>query len=98
MPIPDISRRDIPVGPMRDKIVMTLGNDDYELPSGFICQMVGTGDVNYRTLEGNSDQTENIPTSGVIIGVGNHPVLLSAVRGHSNGTDNTITQLIIGRI
>ena len=85
MPIPDISRRDIPVGPLRDKIVVTLGNDDYVLESGFICQIIGTGDVIIRYLEGEADVTETIATTGAILGVGNHPVLCHAIR-HTAGT------------
>ena len=98
MPIPDIRNRDLPVGPLRSKSVITMGNDDYELLNGFICQVVGTGDVQYRCVEDESDQTENIGTTGAIIGVGNHPVLLQIVRGHSGGTDTTITALVIGRL
>ena len=98
MPIPDIRNRDLPVGPLRAKVVYTLGNDDYVLANGFICQVVGTGDVTYRCVEDASDQTETIATSGAIIGVGNHPVLLGIVRGHSSGTDTSITALVIGRL
>ena len=98
MPLPDIRNRDLPVGPLRIKEVITLGNDDYELLQGFICQVVGTGDITYRCVEDESDQTENIATSGTIIGVGNHPVLLGIVRGHAGGTDTTITALVIGRL
>ena len=98
MPIPDIRNRDLPVGPLRSKLVHTLGNDDYVLANGFICQVVGTGDITYRCVEDESDQTETIATSGTIIGVGNHPVLLGIVRGHTSGTDTTVTALVIGRL
>ena len=98
MPTPDIRNRDLPVGPLRVKAVITMGTADYELPQGFICQVVGTGDITYRCVEDESDQTENIGTSGAIVGVGNHPVLLQIVRGHGSGTDTTITALIIGRL
>ena len=98
MPIPDIRNRDLPVGPLRGKLVITMGNDDYVLPNGFICQVVGTGDITYRCVEDDFDQAENIGTTGTIVGVGNHPVLLGIVRGHSNGTDTTITALVIGRL
>ena len=98
MPIPDIRNRDLPVGPLRRKQVITLGNDDVEIPQGFICQVVGTGDITYRCVEDDSDQTENIGTPGTIIGVGNHPVILGIVRGHAGGTDTTITSLVVGRL
>ena len=98
MPIPDIRNKDLPVGPLRSKLVYTLGNEDYVLANGFICQVVGTGDIAYRCIEDEGDLTETIATSGAIIGVGNHPVLLQIVRGHSSGTDTTITALIIGRL
>ena len=98
MPIPDIRLRDYPVGPLRRKRVITMGNTDVEIPQGFICQVVGTGDITYRCVEDSSDQTENIGTSGAIIGVGNHPVLLQLVRGHTGGTDTTVTSIIIGRL
>ena len=69
MPIPDIRNRDLPVGPLRSKSVVTLGNDDFALPNGFLCQVVGTGDITYRCVEDDSDQTEAIGTTGTIIGL-----------------------------
>ena len=98
MPIPDIRNKDLPVGPLRIKEVITMGTDDYALANGFICQVVGTGDIQYRCIEAESDLTENIGTTGTVIGIANHPVLLGIVRGHSGGTDTTITQLVIGRL
>ena len=98
MPIPDIRNRDLPVGPLRRKQIITMDNDDVDIPQGFICQVVGTGDIQYRCVEDESDQTETIATSGTIIGVGNHPVLLGIVRGHTSGTDTTVTALVIGRL
>ena len=50
MPIPDIRNRDLPVGPPRDKQVITIGTDDFELEFGFICQVNSAGDIDYRTL------------------------------------------------
>ena len=98
MAIPDIRNKDLPVGPLRRKQVITMDNDDVDIPQGFICLVVGTGDITYRCVEDESDQTETIATSGTIIGVGNHPVLLGIVRGHTGGTDTTITALVIGRL
>ena len=101
MPFPDISRRDIPVGPLRDAFTVTLGDNDYELAHGFICQAFGTSGVNVvvRALEAESDATFVVPSTGqMIIGIGNHPVLLVAVRGHLSGTDSSVTSLWIGRL
>ena len=98
MPIPDIRNKDQPVGPLRRKQVVTLSDLDVEIPQGFICLVVGTGDITYRCVEDPSDQTETIVTTGTIIGVGNHPVVLGIVRGHLGGTDTTITSLVIGRL
>ena len=91
--IPDISRIDTPVGPLRDKFTETIAADDYVLPQGFLCQVGSAGNITYRTISGDVDQTEDGLTAGDIIGVGNHPVLLRAVRGSS-----TITSIIVGRL
>ena len=93
MPIPDIRNRDLPVGPPRDKLVITIGSADYELPQGFICQVNSAGDIDYRTLEGESDLSETGLSSGDIINVCGIPVLLRVIRGTS-----TITSVIIGRL
>ena len=93
MPIPDIRNRDLPVGPPRDKQVITIGTDDFELEFGFICQVNSGGDIDYRTLEGESDLSETGLSSGDIINVCGIPVLLRAIRGTS-----TVTSVIIGRL
>ena len=93
---PDISLIDSPVGPLRDKYLVIIGAADFELPTGFICQIASTvasQDITYRTLAGTSDQVENDVAQGSIISVGVHPVLLSAVRGSS-----TVTEIIVGRL
>ena len=88
MPIPDISRRDIPVGPLRDMFEITIvgGGDDYELQSGFVCQLrSSSNNVMVRTLEGQTDiemSNANLPYT---MGIGTHPVLLRAVRAHATG-------------
>ena len=90
---PDISLLDIPVGPLRDRLVETIGTDDYELESGFICQVNSAGSLTYRTLAGISDLTQSGLVIGDIINVANIPVLLRVVRGSS-----TVTSIIVGRL
>ena len=97
MPTPDIRNKDLPVGPLRIKEFVTLGDPDYVQENGFICQIGEAGEVIYRCVEGESDLTETV-AAGTILGVGNHPVLLQYVRGHTNGTAAAITTLIIGRL
>ena len=93
MPIPDIRNRDLPVGPLRDRLVITIGTDDYVLEQGFICQVNTAGNITYRTIEGESDQAQTGLSAGDIINVAGIPVLLSAVRGTS-----TVTSIIVGRL
>lgn len=96
MPIPDISKRDVPVGPLRDMFQQTIGSDDYELPQGFICQVasnVASQDLVVRTLEGDADITFNDIAQGTVVGISTHPVLLRAVRGSS-----TVTSIMVGRL
>ena len=95
MPIPDIRNRDLPVGPLRDRLVIdTSGTDDYELGSGFICQVATTGTLVYRTLEGESDLTQTGLAVGDVINVAGIPVILRAIRG----TGTTVTSIIVGRL
>ena len=61
MPIPDIRNKDQPVGPLRAKFVHTLGDADYVLANGFICQVVGTGDVS-RTVVLKTKVTRRKPS------------------------------------
>ena len=97
MAIPDIRNFDVPVGPLRDKLTHTVGTADFEIPQGFICLVNGAGTIVYRTVGGDADQTETITgTDPIIIGVGNHPVLLSAVRGSAGGT--TYSEFQAGRL
>ena len=91
MPSPRLNKRDEPLGPLRDKRVITIGTDDFELDTGFICQAGTTGDLTYQTLEGAADQTETIATAGDSINVAGIPVVLRAVRGSS-----TVTSIVIG--
>lgn len=75
-----------PPGPLRDMRVITVhATDDFTRPEGFICQAVEAGAVVYRTLYGTTDITQTV-TAGEVIGVGTHPVLISAVRSVAGGT------------
>ena len=92
MGTPNLSKLDSPLGPLRDKFTETIGAADYELESGFICQAATAGSLIYRTLEGSADQTETVAV-GAVIGVGNVPVVLRAVRGTSS-----VTSIVVGRL
>ena len=89
--MPETRRYELPRGPLRDKRTITIGTDDFELETGFICQAATTGDLIYRTLIGDADQTETIATAGDSITVSGIPVVLRAVRGAS-----TVTSIVIG--
>ena len=80
------------IGPYRDKKLITVGTADYERPTGFTCTVSTAGDLTYRTLEGDTDQTETgLAIGDTIIGPGGIPVLLQVVRSNS-----TVTSIIIG--
>ena len=82
MPAPDLSRRDSPLGPYRDKRIVPIGTDDYENGEGFTCQVASAGSLTYRTLEGLEDLTEpGLSVGDTIVGPGGIPVVLRAVRG-----------------
>lgn len=81
-----------PVGPYRDKKSVAIGADDFELETGFTCQVSTAGSITYRTLFGDADQTEaGLQAGASIVGPGGVPVLLKAVRGSS-----TVTGIVIG--
>ena len=69
-----------------------MGTDDIVIPTGFICQAGSVGDITYMTLFGAAPVTETVAI-GTIIGVGNHPVILSTVFGTS-----TITSIVVGTL
>ena len=91
MPPPDLRKRDSPLGPLRDKRVVAIGTVDYELDTGFICQVATVGDLTYRTLDGSADLTETGLAVGAVISAAGIPVVLRAVRGSS-----TVTSIVIG--
>ena len=92
MPPRDLSKVDNPIGPLRDKRVVDISGSAYERPEGFICQAAAAGSIVYRTLEGVTDITETV-TAGQVIGIGNFPVILSAVRANA-----TIGSIVVGII
>ena len=87
----NINRSSLPLGPLRDKQVIDISSDDYINPRGFICQAVTAGDLTYRTLGGDVDQTESGLAIGDIINAGGIPVLLQSVLSTS-----TVTSIVIG--
>ena len=75
-----------PPGPLRNMRVIAIdANDDFTRAEGFICQAVEAGSVVFRPLLGDADITQTV-AAGQVIGVGSHPVLLSAVRSVAGGT------------
>lgn len=81
-----------PIGPYRDKRAVAIGTEDFELESGFTCQVSTAGSLTYRTLTGEADQTENgLAVGDTITGPGGVPVVLRTVRGSS-----TVTGIVIG--
>ena len=79
-----------PVGPLKSKLVVAVGNDDLSYPSGIIVQVATAGDITYRPLDSNEDLTETV-ARGDTIGVGGIPVLIKIIRGSS-----TITSVVLG--
>ena len=98
MPIPDLSRVDTPVGPLRDKQVLTIDSsgDDLEFPGGVIVAVGTAGKITYRTLHGSVDLAESGLTAGHVLSVGSIPVLVRAVRVDSS--DTTVTSIIVGYV
>ena len=82
MASPNLTRRDEPLGPLRDIVVPDITSEDYERPEGFVCQATSAGSVTYRTLHGSTDLTEAV-VAGDAIGVAGVACALSAVRSTS---------------
>ena len=68
------------------KLAIDISANDYEDPKGFTAQVNKAGDVTYRTLLGDADQTETLSAGDYIGGV--TPVAVVAVR--ANATIATI--------
>ena len=82
-----------PIGPLRDRIVVDIGSEDYEPGGGFVCQAAAAGDLDFRTWAGQADQSVAGMSVGDAVEVAGVPVLLSAVRGTS-----TVTRIVVGRL
>ena len=77
------------------EVTVAGGGDDYELDSGFVCQLrVASNNVVVRTLHGETDITMSNSNLPYTMGIGTHPVLLRAVRAHAS---NDI-QITVGRL
>lgn len=97
MPIPNLSKRDEPLGPLRDKYAVTvadLGGEDFTLPEGFICQVGSAGNLAYYTLEGDEEQREEGLSEGDTINVGGVACLLRQI---VVGANTTVTSFVVGR-
>lgn len=97
MPIPNLSKRDEPVGPFRDKFTVTvadLSGEDYVLETGFVCQVGSDGDLAYFTLEGEEEQRETGLTEGDSINVAGVACLLRRI---VVGANTTVTSFVVGR-
>lgn len=79
------------IGPPRNIVDVDVSTNDYVHSGGFILQVGAAGDVNYRTLDGDTDRTETFSAAGVVA-VAGVPVMLRAVR--NSGT--TATGLLAG--
>lgn len=88
---------DAPLGPLRDKRVVDISNNDFVDTDGFIVVAAADGDLVYRTLNGDADQTENGLTAGDSINVAGVPVLCTHVRSVA-GSSTTVTSIVVGYI
>ena len=77
------------------EVTIAGGGDDYELDSGFVCQLrVATSNVMIRTLHGEADIEMSNSSLPYTMGIGTHPVLLRAVRAHATSE----IQITVGRL
>lgn len=92
---PNLALLQGPMGPYRGKrVVTTHATNDYEDANGFTCQLGTAGDIVYRDMYHDFDQTETGLAAGDMISVGTVPVALIAVRSLAGGT--TVTSLVLG--
>ena len=87
----DLRLQSGPLGPLRDKVTIDISTDDYVRETGFICQVATAGDLDYRTLNGDSDLNETGLAVGDSVNVAGIPVILQAVRSTS-----TVTSIVVG--
>ena len=81
-----------PLGPLRDKRDVDISAAGYEDKAGFVCQAAKAGDLTYRTVAGDADQTETLEAGGIVQACG-VPVLLKAVRASA-----AIGSVVIGKL
>lgn len=68
-----------PIGPLRDKRFIDISAADHVDKRGFIVEVSKAGDLTYRAVAGDADQTETLEAGGSIRCAG-VPVKLEAVR------------------
>lgn len=81
-----------PLGPLRDKRVVDISAADHVDEGGFVCQVAAAGDLTYRAIAGEADQTDTLK-AGDTVNVGGVMVALSAVRASA-----AIGSVIIGKL
>lgn len=82
----------LPIGPLRDKRTVDISAQDFEDKGGFVCQVAKAGDLTYRAVAGESDQTETLE-AGDTVNLGGHMVALRAVRASA-----AIGSVVIGKL
>ncbi len=81
-----------PLGPLRDKRLVDISAADYVDQGGFVCQVAAAGDLTYRTIGGEADQTDTLK-AGDTVNVGGVMVVLIAVRASA-----AIGSIVAGRL
>ena len=92
---PNVNNLDSPVGPLRDRYVMSVGTEDIEFPRGAIVQVaapLAAGVLEYQTLVGSADQSE-VLAAGSFPNVCGVPVVIKTILGAS-----TVTSVIVGAL
>lgn len=82
----------VPLGPLRDKRVVDISAADHVDKGGFVCQVAAPGDLTYRTVGGEADQTDTLEAGGTVQ-LGGVMVLLEAVRASA-----TIGSIVVGKL
>ena len=81
-----------PLGPLRDKRSVDISTADHVDEGGFVCQVAKAGDLTYRTVAGETDETETLE-AGASVQAAGVPVLLEAVRASA-----AIGTIVIGKL
>lgn len=72
-----------PLGPLRDKRSVDISAADHVDEGGFVCEVAKAGDLTYRTVAGETDETETLK-AGESVQASGVPVLLKAVRANAS--------------